>query len=42
MSCMEHECKDCGYIIFSNIFKPEKPCPNCGGLNFYSFYDEEI
>ena len=29
MSCCDYECKQCGWVEFSN-FEPDK-CPKCGG-----------
>lgn len=39
MSCMEHECTRCGYIVFNNSRSGGK-CPECGNLNWHSSIDE--
>lgn len=40
MSCMEHLCIGCGYIILDNEPKQTIKCPNCGGDRWASICDE--
>jgi rubredoxin len=36
MSCMTHQCEDCGELVFNNDTGPDV-CPKCGGEMVHSF-----
>ncbi len=38
MACLEHECLGCGYLFFNN--STSEACPECGGHEFTSHFDE--
>lgn len=39
MSCMTHDCGNCGNIEFNNGFMVV--CPKCGSKEIYSHYDDD-
>jgi predicted nucleic acid-binding Zn-ribbon protein len=40
MSCMEHLCVSCDNLVCDNAAEPDSCCPNCGGTEFVSTFDE--
>ncbi len=38
MACLEHECNRCLTLWFSN--RQDEPCPECGGFDFHTTFDE--
>ena len=38
MSCLEHSCRDCDWMGFSNRF--EDKCPKCGSNDIHTVFDE--
>ena len=41
MSCMEHECDECGWFTMDNKPREPKYCPNCGSSEIRHYWDEE-
>lgn len=39
MATMEYECRDCGYVEFSN--RHLTWCPKCGSVHLLAAWDEE-
>ena len=39
MACMEHVCRDCGWVWFDN--QPHPLCTKCGGCQVAHHFDEE-
>lgn len=38
MACLEHACRNCDALWFSN--GNEGPCPECGGIDYTTHFDE--
>jgi predicted nucleic acid-binding Zn-ribbon protein len=41
MACLEHVCRECGWFTFSNTPGSVGACPECGGTQFVTYFDEE-
>ena len=41
MACIDHECAECGWAMVDNNTRPPARCPKCGGVEFYSTWDEQ-
>jgi rubrerythrin len=39
MSCLEHECRCCGYFWANN--NPQRRCPQCGSQHTSVYCDEQ-
>ena len=42
MACMEHICRNrhCDFVAMNNDPRPPARCPDCGGSDFASHFDE--
>ena len=40
MACLEHVCRKCGWFTMNNKPGGYGKCPECGGTDFTTYFDE--